>query len=102
MSALSIFGAFLVLGLSTGSAAELHVLTSAALTEVSHELIPEFERTTHIKVVESFGGNDIPMRLDRGEATAHIGTTSLRAGDRMLEAVARRAATRTRNAHRFA
>jgi molybdate transport system substrate-binding protein len=48
-------------------AAELRALTSAALTEAYGELIPEFERATQIKVVTSFGGDDIPKRLEGGE-----------------------------------
>src|SRR4051794_22549690 len=47
--------------------AELRVLTSAALTEAAGELIPQFESTTHIKVLNSFGGDDIPTRLQSGE-----------------------------------
>jgi molybdate transport system substrate-binding protein len=60
-------GLLLFIGLSAASAAELRVLTSAALTEAASELFPEFERVTHIKVANSFGGDDIPGRLQSGE-----------------------------------
>ena len=56
-----------VVGLSVACADELRAMTSAALTETYNELIPEFERTTQSKVVTSFGGDDIPKRLEGGE-----------------------------------
>ena len=40
---------------------------SAALIEAYNELIPEFERGTQNKVVTSFGGDDIPRRIEGGE-----------------------------------
>jgi molybdate transport system substrate-binding protein len=52
---------------------EIRVMTSGAFTEAYLEVIPEFERTTHIKIVTAFGasmGNapdSIPSRLERGE-----------------------------------
>lgn len=58
---------FFLGGLCSASAAELRVLTSAALTEAAGELIPKFERATNIKVINSFGGDDIPTRLESGE-----------------------------------
>ncbi|MCU1330150.1 MAG: transporter substrate-binding protein [Bryobacterales bacterium] len=57
-----------MLSLPAVRAAELHALTSAALTEAYGEIIPEFERATQTKVVTSFGGNDIPGRLEAGES----------------------------------
>jgi molybdate transport system substrate-binding protein len=63
LSALVLF----VVGLSAAWADELHAMTSAALTEAYSELIPEFERGNQSKVVTSFGGDDIPKRLERGE-----------------------------------
>jgi molybdate transport system substrate-binding protein len=52
---------------------EIRVMTSGAFTAAYLEVIPEFERTTHIKIVTAFGasmGNapeSIPSRLERGE-----------------------------------
>src|SRR3954451_874956 len=54
-------------GVSAACADELRAMTSAALTEAYSELIPEFERATQSKLVTSFGGDDIPKRLERGE-----------------------------------
>jgi molybdate transport system substrate-binding protein len=56
-----------VAGLSTACAGELRAMTSAALAEAYTELIPEFQRATQSKVVTSFGGDDIPKRLEGGE-----------------------------------
>jgi molybdate transport system substrate-binding protein len=56
------------------SAADIKVVTSGAFTAAYHELVPEYERATHDKLVTEFGPsmgttvNAIPMRLARGEA----------------------------------
>ena len=53
--------------------AEIKVLSSIATKEAYLELVPEYERATHNKLVTEFGPsmgttqNAIPMRLDRGE-----------------------------------
>jgi molybdate transport system substrate-binding protein len=55
-------------------AAEITVVTSGAFTAAYLELVPEYERATHQKVVTEFGPsmgtthNAIPIRLERGEA----------------------------------
>src|ERR1700681_1088265 len=62
--------------LTTGitSAAEIKVVTSGAFTAAYLELVPEYERATHSKLVTEFGPsmgtthNAIPIRLERGEA----------------------------------
>jgi molybdate transport system substrate-binding protein len=52
---------------------EIRVMTSGAFTAAYLEVIPDFERTSHIKIVTAFGasmGNapdSIPSRLQRGE-----------------------------------
>ena len=54
-------------------AAEIKVVTSGAFTAAYLELVPEYERATHHKIVTGFGPsmgtttNAIPMRLARGE-----------------------------------
>jgi molybdate transport system substrate-binding protein len=53
---------------------ELKVVTSGAFTAAYLELVPEYERATHNKLVTEFGPsmgtthNAIPIRLERGEA----------------------------------
>src|ERR1039458_5878085 len=53
---------------------EIKVVTSGAFTAAYLELVPEYERATHNKVVTEFGAsmgttpNAIPIRLERGEA----------------------------------
>ncbi len=53
---------------------EIRVVTSGAFTAAYLELVPEYERTSHHKMVSEFGPsmgttvNAIPMRLARGEA----------------------------------
>ena len=55
-------------------AAEIKVVTSGAFTAAYLKLVPEYERSTHNKLVTEFGPsmgtthNAIPLRLDRGEA----------------------------------
>jgi molybdate transport system substrate-binding protein len=55
-------------------AAEIRVVTSGAFTAAYLELVPEYERTTHNKLLTETGPsmgtthNAIPMRLGRGEA----------------------------------
>ena len=54
--------------------AEIKVVTSGAFTAAYLELVPEYERATHNKLVTEFGPsmgtthNAIPIRLERGEA----------------------------------
>ncbi len=58
---------------SVARAAEIHVVTSGAFTAAYLELAPEYERTTHNKLLTEFGPsmgtthNAIPVRLQRGE-----------------------------------
>jgi molybdate transport system substrate-binding protein len=66
--------AVIVLLLSTAAFAdEVKVITSGAFTAAYLQLVPEFERTTHHKIVTTFGAsmgsgpNTIPSRLQRGE-----------------------------------
>jgi molybdate transport system substrate-binding protein len=55
-------------------AADIKVVTSGAFTAAYQELVPEYERATHDKLVTEFGPsmgttvNAIPIRLARGEA----------------------------------
>jgi ABC-type molybdate transport system substrate-binding protein len=55
------------------SAQEVHVVTSGGFTEAYKQLVPQFERDTHIHVVSAFGASmgatpdAIPNRLSRGE-----------------------------------
>jgi molybdate transport system substrate-binding protein len=57
----------------TACAEEIRVMTSGAFTAAYLQVIPEFERTNHIKIVTAYGasmGNapdSIPSRLQRGE-----------------------------------
>src|SRR4029077_14917612 len=73
-----------LLSLATGRAAKtkadqtkaekLTVVTSGAFTAAYLELVPEYERASHEKLVTEFGPsmgtthNAIPIRLERGEA----------------------------------
>ena len=71
-AALAVTCAFLAV--STARGAEIKVVTSGAFTAAYLELIPEYERATHSKLVTEFGPsmgtthNAIPIRLERGEA----------------------------------
>src|SRR6187200_792983 len=56
-----------LLSVSLAGAAEVRAMTSNALAESFREILPEFERTTQIKVLSAFGGDDIPKRLEDGE-----------------------------------
>jgi molybdate transport system substrate-binding protein len=62
-----------LLAVATVRAAEIKVVTSGAFTAAYLELVPEYERATHNKLVTEFGPsmgtthNAIPVRLDRGE-----------------------------------
>src|SRR4051794_27535011 len=56
-----------LLSVSSAFAAELRAVISNALAESFREVIPEFERTSQIKVLSSFGGDDIPKRIEGGE-----------------------------------
>lgn len=53
---------------------EIHVVTSGGFTAAYLQLVPEYERMTHNKLVTGFGPsmgtthNAIPIRLERGEA----------------------------------
>jgi molybdate transport system substrate-binding protein len=59
---------------ATVHAAEIKVVTSGAFTAAYLELVPDYERATHNKLVTEFGPsmgtthNAIPIRLERGEA----------------------------------
>jgi molybdate transport system substrate-binding protein len=59
---------------ATVRAAEIKVVTSRAFQAAYLELVPEYERATHNKLVTEFGPsmgtthNAIPLRLKRGEA----------------------------------
>src|SRR5271170_2079242 len=54
-------------------AAEIKVVTSGTFTAAYLKLVPEYERSTHSKLVTEFGPsmgtthNAIPLRLARGE-----------------------------------
>jgi molybdate transport system substrate-binding protein len=54
--------------------AEIKVVTSRAFEAAYLELVPEYERTTHYRLVTEFGSsmgtthNAIPLRLERSEA----------------------------------
>src|SRR5579862_3537411 len=58
---------------ATVCAADIKVVTSGAFTAAYLELVPEYERATHDKLLTEFGPsmgttrNAIPMRLNRGE-----------------------------------
>jgi molybdate transport system substrate-binding protein len=58
---------------ATAHGAEIKVATSGAFTAAYLELVPEYERATHNKLVTEFGPsmgtthNAIPIRLERGE-----------------------------------
>jgi molybdate transport system substrate-binding protein len=53
---------------------EIHVVTSGGFTAAYLELVPEYESSTHNKLITEFGPsmgtthNAIPVRLDRGES----------------------------------
>jgi molybdate transport system substrate-binding protein len=70
--ALALTSAFLTV--ATMPAAEIKVVTSGAFTAAYLKLVPEYERSTHNKLVTEFGPsmgtthNAIPLRLERGEA----------------------------------
>ncbi len=69
----ALVGAALILWVAVAQAAEIRVMSSGGFTAAYNELVPEFERTTHHKVLTGYGasmGNapdSIPMRLQRGE-----------------------------------
>jgi molybdate transport system substrate-binding protein len=58
---------------ATARAGEIKVVTSGAFTAAYLELVPQYERATHDKLVTEFGPsmgtthNAIPIRLERGE-----------------------------------
>jgi molybdate transport system substrate-binding protein len=70
-AALALASAFL--NLATARADEIKVVTSGSFTAAYLELVPEYERAAHIKLVTEFGPsmgtthNAIPIRLERGE-----------------------------------
>jgi molybdate transport system substrate-binding protein len=72
-AALVLMGALLTVA-TVRAAAEIKVVTSGAFTSAYLELAPQYERTTHNKLLTEFGPsmgtthNAIPMRLERGEA----------------------------------
>ena len=63
-----------LLTVATARGAEIKVVTSGAFTAAYLEVVPEYERATHNKLVTEFGPsmgtthNAIPIRLERGEA----------------------------------
>src|ERR1017187_8315406 len=63
-----------LLAVATARADEIKVVTSGGFTAAYLELVPEYERATHNKLVTEFGPsmgtthNAIPIRLERGEA----------------------------------
>src|SRR5579863_4597923 len=63
-----------LLSATMARAAEIKVVTSGAFTAAYLKLVPEYERSTHNKLVTEFGPsmgtthNAIPLRLERGEA----------------------------------
>jgi molybdate transport system substrate-binding protein len=65
---------FALLAATTARANEIKVVTSGGFTAAYLELVPEYEGSTHNKLVTEFGPsmgtthNAIPVRLDRGEA----------------------------------
>ena len=69
----TLFAAGILALAASGGAAEVRVMTSGAFTAPYLEVIPQFERTTHHKIVTAYGasmGNapdSIPSRLERGE-----------------------------------
>jgi molybdate transport system substrate-binding protein len=73
-----VFAALLVIGtfctVATTRADEIKVVTSGGFTAAYLELVPEYEASTHNKLVTEFGPsmgtthNAIPIRLERGEA----------------------------------
>jgi len=62
-----------LLAAAAASAQDVHVVTSGGFTEAYKQLVPRFERETHIHVVSAFGASmgatpdAIPNRLKRGE-----------------------------------
>ena len=58
---------------AAASAQDVHVVTSGGFTEAYKQLVPRFERETHMHVVSAFGASmgatpdAIPNRLNRGE-----------------------------------
>ena len=69
----ALFAASLLCFVDAGCAEEIRVMTSGAFTAPYLQVIPQFERTTHNKIVTAYGAsmgnapNSIPMRLQRGE-----------------------------------
>jgi molybdate transport system substrate-binding protein len=63
-----------LLTVASARADEIKVVTSGGFTAAYLELVPEYERTTHNKLVTEFGPSmgtthdAIPIRLERGEA----------------------------------
>lgn len=62
-----------LLGVATSRATDIKVVTSGAFTAAYLELVPEYERASHDKLLTEFGPsmgtthNAIPVRLARGE-----------------------------------
>ena len=71
-AALGIVSGIVLAGMACG--AEIKVMTSGAFTAAYRQLSPEFERTTHNKILTAYGASmgdapdSIPSRLQRGEA----------------------------------
>src|ERR1700684_1048733 len=72
VAALPLIGA--LISVAPARASEITVVTSGGFTAAYLELVPEYERATHNKLVTEFGPsmgtthNAIPVRLERGEA----------------------------------
>jgi molybdate transport system substrate-binding protein len=68
-----LFAASILFFAAAARADEIRVMTSGAFTAAYLQVVPEFEHTTHIKIVTAYGasmGNapdSIPSRLRRGE-----------------------------------
>jgi molybdate transport system substrate-binding protein len=70
---IALFAASILLFAGAAGAEEIKVMTSGAFTAAYLQLIPEFQRATHHKIVTAYGASmgdapdSIPSRLERGE-----------------------------------
>jgi molybdate transport system substrate-binding protein len=68
-----VLAALVLLVATPARADEIRVMTSGAFTEAYQKLAEQFQKTTHHKVITTFGASmggakdSIPVRLDRGE-----------------------------------
>src|SRR4051794_24759568 len=68
--AAAIAATVIAMGAEMAKAAEIKVLSSAAIKEAYLELVPAFERATEHKVVTEWGGtNAVVKRLQAGDAS---------------------------------